>query len=359
MAVLGWSQSQLHSFRSLVLHGSELIELYSFITSGSAYDRNHGPIPRIRRDEHRVRVDGAVSNPLSLSVHDLVTSFPQHEVVCVLQCASNRRHTMRTSLKEVDGIDWGDAALMNCSWRGPRLCDILERAGVARGEQDAHVGFAYEATETQNDCWYGASTELARALDRDNDIIVATERNSVLLSAEHGAPVRIIVPGVAGARSVKWVDHITVQQKESSNYYQNRDYKVLPEHVSNAQEAEGYWDTTPALQDMPVNSVVALPRCGETISAEQDGCIVVRGYAVPGGRDGPVTKVEISVDGQKTWTEATIRGSPSKCPSKGSNPTIFCRTFDKGGNEQAAKPSWNLRGVVYNGYGESRDVTVT
>ena len=156
---------------------------------------------------------------------------------------------------------------------------------------------------------------------------------------------------------------------ESPNYYQNRDYKVLPENVKTADDAEAYWSKVPALQDMPINSVILSPRCGDSLPMNHDGKVVVKGYAVPGGSDGPVTKVEVSVDGQKTWVEAETGDQPGKWSwvlwhvhvkmEKGTGYRIFSRATDRGGNQQVAEPKWNLRGVAYNGYGESRDVTVT
>lgn len=149
--------------------------IISFITGENAYDRNHGSIPRINRDTHCVHIDGEVLQPLSLSVDDLSKSFPQHEVVCTLQCAGNRRHTMRTWLKEVDGLDWGDAAIMNCVWRGPRLSDVLDAAGLRTDTSGGHVQFACHAAETEKDTWYGASIKLDRAMNRDEDVILALE----------------------------------------------------------------------------------------------------------------------------------------------------------------------------------------
>ncbi|TDZ17637.1 Sulfite oxidase [Colletotrichum orbiculare MAFF 240422] len=278
----------------------------SLFSGDNAYDRNHGMIPTIDRDAHRVVVDGEIGKTLCLTVDELATNFAQHEVVCVLQCAGNRRHTMRTLLKEVDGIDWGDAAIMNCSWRGPKLRDILDAAGVAHNPE-AHVAFSCYQSETEKDSWYGASIELERAMDENREIILALERNSKHLSPNHGAPVRVIIPGVAGARSVKWLDRITVQKMESSNFYQKRDYKVLPEEVNNAEEAEAHWDTTPALQDMPVNSVIVHPPSGSSVCRDDDGLVQVAGYAVPGGPDGPITEVGVSVDGGQTWTQADLQ----------------------------------------------------
>lgn len=177
----------------------------------------------------------------------------------------------------------------------------------------------------------------------------------------------MIIPGVAGARSVKWVDRITIQNNESSNYYQTSDYKVLPQHVDSAQEAEKYWHSTPALQDMPINSVIISPGSESTV-ALKDNMIEIAGYAVPGGADGPIMRVEVSIDEGKTWIAADLIGERSKwswCfwkasirPDQDVIRRIYSRAFDQGGNEQAAEPAWNLRGVAYNGYGESRDVTV-
>jgi len=90
---------------------------------------------------------------------------------------------MRTQLKEVEGVDWGNAAVMNCRWKGPRLKDVLIHAGVkdqggdsATSEKEqVHVAFACNAVKVQEDDWYGASVPIERAMKRDADIILALE----------------------------------------------------------------------------------------------------------------------------------------------------------------------------------------
>jgi len=138
---------------------------------------------------------------------------------------------MRTLLKEVQGIDWFDGAVMNCVWKGPRLRDILLRAGVGDdlkehdGSWRGHIAFACYETTCQDDQWYGGSIPLSRAMDIDSDCILALEMNGAPLTPEHGAPVRAICPGILGARSVKWLNRVTAQVAESPNFYQQRDYK--------------------------------------------------------------------------------------------------------------------------------------
>ncbi|KAG9698278.1 ATP synthase alpha subunit vacuolar, partial [Aureobasidium melanogenum] len=291
----------------------------SFLTTKDAYDRNHGDIPEIDASKHHVRVDGAVKDILDLSVSDL-EALPQHTVVSALQCAGIRRHTMRTAIKEVQGIDWFDGAVMNCKWRGPRLKDILEKAQVILSkEEKGHVAFASHAQTCQEDEWYGASIDLGRALDEDKDVILALEMNGEPLSKEHGFPVRVIVPGIAGARSVKWLDRITVQTVESSNYYQQHDYKILPPEAVDSETAEKFWDTTPALQTMPVNSAIAVPEPGSKVERSADGMVLVKGFALPSGDGGEVVKVEVSGDDGKTWVEADIEHDADEINKKDSD----------------------------------------
>ena len=194
--------------------------------------------------------------------------------------------------------------------------------------------------------------------------------NGKPLPIDHGAPVRIVVPGVAGARSVKWLDRITVQGEESHNHYQRRDYKILPPEAADKEIAKEYWDKVPAIQDMPVNSVIASPQTGEKIILEGDGTVEVKGYALPQGSDGPVIRVEVSVDKGNSWQEAELSNDELRgrwswslwravvAIRPGKERTILSRAIDKGGNTQEEYPVWNLRGVGYNGYGESRDLTV-
>lgn len=319
-----------------------------------------------------MKVNGHVHRALELSIEQLRSRYPQQEIISVLQCAGNRRHTMRTLLKEVNGIDWGDGAVMNCKWRGPRLKDVLDDAGInVQNPKGAHVAFACHKTRVQNSDWYGVSIELERALRDSADVLIALEvflprqthfesaygsqMNGKPLPINHGFPVRMIVPGVSGCRSVKWLDEITVQSEESRNPYQRYDYKRLPPEATDKESAKQYWDTTPALQDMPINSSIAEPQNGDTIWLPPSGKIEIKGYALPQADEGPVVKVECSIDGGQTWEAAEIlsgSGLEAKWSwalwkatvrlQKGKNRRILSRATDKGGNVQNGEPvRWN------------------
>ncbi|KAF2096081.1 sulfite oxidase [Rhizodiscina lignyota] len=365
---------------------AELIK--NFITpKGNFYDRNHGPIPHLDGETHTVQVDGAVETPIIITVKELQEKFKSHTVIAALQCAGNRRHTMRTEIKEVQGIDWSDGAVFNAVWRGPRLCDILNHAKIKlppdldwkTNPDAAHVQLACYATETQEDNWYGSSIPLARAMRPEADVILALEMNGEPLTPEHGYPIRTVVPGVAGARSVKWLDRITVSTSQSSNFYQVHDYKVLPPEAVDRESAQKFWHSTPPIEDMPVNSIIAVPSSGEKVELDADSKVEVRGYALPKGEDGPVVRVEVSGDEGETWVDAKLSwGGMDKMEGEGGERLkwawclweahvvvqpgrgrrIWSKATDSRGNVQPQEGQWTLRGVCYNAYGEAKDLEV-
>lgn len=201
--------------------------------------------------------------------------------------------------------------------------------------------------------------------------------NGQTLEPNHGFPVRVVVPGIAGARSVKWLDRITVQLTESANFYQRRDYKILPPEADSREVASKYWHQVPSLQEMPVNSIIAVPQSGTKVATSSDGAVKVKGYALPSGDDGPVVKVEISIDDGISWQEAKLVENKEESEAgvslkwawslweaeikmeKGQKRTILSKATDRRGNTQNPSTKWNLRGVAYNGYGQTKDIEIS
>ncbi|KAK9766613.1 hypothetical protein K7432_004180 [Basidiobolus ranarum] len=324
------------------------------------FKRNHGPIPLIEHDSYTFQVDGIVEKPLIVDLNTLKQNFKKHEVVAVIQCAGNRRDGL-AKVKKVKGVIWGPGTVGNAVWAGARLCDVLRAAGVSMDLSNPivsqlHVSFEAYGKSEEDTC-YGSSIPLEMAINPANDVLLAYEMNGCELTRDHGFPCRVIVPGVIGARSVKYLRKITIQNEESQSFYQKMDYKVLPPYV-NEDNANEWWDKMAALQEMIIQSVICEPCSGQVLPP---GPVTIRGYALCGGGKG-VDRVDVSVDNGQTWLETTKYQAATRSkyyawclwtttvdsiPDGGK---IICRAFDTCGNTQPEFPIWNFRGVMNNSW---------
>ncbi|KAF8638711.1 hypothetical protein AX17_002006 [Amanita inopinata Kibby_2008] len=315
------------------------------------YCRNHGPVREFTDHDFVLTISGDVGRELNLTVPDLKRLFPKVQVVAALQCAGNRRNEMG-AMKPVHGVAWADAVIANCLWGGVRLSDILNHAQV-QTDGHKHVCFASHATACQDDEYYGASIPMDKAMEPNGGVLIVYEMNNEPLSADHGGPLRVVVPGYLGARWVKWVDSISVSTSESSNYYQQRDYKILPSNIESSQAAESLWSKYPSMTALPLNSVIA------SIMRTSDTTILVKGYAVP-GLSGNVAAVEVTIDDGKSWNMARITYQESRWSwtlweveimGAGASGTAYSCAIDTSGQRQQKDAPWNFRGVAYNPWG--------
>ncbi|KAG5341582.1 hypothetical protein C0989_009284 [Termitomyces sp. Mn162] len=313
------------------------------------YCRNHGPVREFDEETYSISIKGAVDKELQYTIPKLQASFPIVQVVAALQCAGNRRNEMG-AIKPVSGVGWDSGVIANCKWGGVRVRDVLAQAGVQPG--NAHVCFASHATLCQDDEYYGASITLEKALDLDSDVLLAFEMNDEPLTAEHGGPVRLIVPGYLGARWVKWLDTIIVSPSESPNFYQQRDYKILPPTVTSKDEAKPLWSKYPSMTSLPLNSVIG------SITITSPTSLYIKGYAVSNLAN--VAGVDVTTDGGKTWHDARITYQEGKwswtiweaeLEGVGESGTVECRARDTKGVVQPKEGIWNLRGVAFNAWG--------
>ena len=191
------------------------------------YVRGHGAVPEIDPAAWRLRVHGLVERELDLSLATLREALSQREVTATLQCAGNRRAGL-VAIRDIPGeAPWGPGATGTATWTGVALADVLALARPMR--EAAHVGFegadvCEEAKPAQR---FGGSIPIDKACRRE--VLLAWAMNGEPLEPVHGAPLRVVVPGYIGARSVKWLERIEVRATPWPGYYQYVVYRLLPE----------------------------------------------------------------------------------------------------------------------------------
>jgi sulfite oxidase len=323
--------------------------------------RSHGAAPQIDAAAFRLQIEGLVERPQSFSVADLRERFPFATTFATLTCAGNRRDEFSAE-KAIAGVQWNAGAIGNAQWGGCRLSDVLKYIGLKAEAKHVWLegmdDIADPATSTSAP--FGGSISLEKALADSNvapGALLATHMQERPLTAEHGAPLRLIVPGYIGARSVKWLHKIVVSDRPSPNRFIARDYKMLYEGTDDEIRRTG-----PVLE-FAVNSAIASPKSGSMVNAAR---ITVRGYALPGGQAGrQIDRVEVSADDGQTWQSAQLspprRGFcwvtwTASLPLKSGANTLAVRAKDTSGETQPERAKWNLKGYQNNGW---HRVTVT
>jgi DMSO/TMAO reductase YedYZ molybdopterin-dependent catalytic subunit len=270
----------------------------SAITPNDAFFvRYHLPdIPQVDATKWRLTVDGDGANGQAELTFDELRKMPAVEVVAVNQCSGNRRGLFQP---HVPGVEWGYGAMGCARWKGARLKDILDKAGLKKEAVeivfDGADGPAIDKTPD-----FIKSIPVSKALEETT--IVAYEMNGQPLPHFNGFPARLVVPGWTGTYWVKHVVSIRAATKPFDGFWMKSAYRiplgkfpVVARFVSQETEAN-----TP-ITEMVVNSVITSHGNGAVVKARKVG---VGGIAWDGGYG--IRTVEVSTDGGKTWFPATL-----------------------------------------------------
>ncbi len=306
------------------------------------YVRSHGDVPPLGAD-HRIIVGDHAWDRAALE-----RNFPARTVAATLQCAGNRRADLQPIAK-TQGDPWGIGAIGNAEWIGVSLVDVLRAAGI--DQAGSFVRFtAADEVKVQGECAsYGVSIPMEKA--HDPDVLIAWAMNGEPLSPHHGAPLRLIVPGYAGVRSIKWLTHIEVAEAPSDAPIQARDYKLFPALIRSADEAD--WSEGLTINSLPVTAAICEPDDGANLAT---GAATLKGYAM--AYDRGVSRVEVSINGGANWSQAVphlnddTRWSWTRWElnvelSPGRH-EIVVRAIDTAGQGQPEHPQqvWNFAGYL-------------
>lgn len=322
----------------------------AFVTTvADFYIRSHGTLPDFNAGTHTVRVTGKVQQSLDLAVDDLKGRFKPKTLTAVMQCAGNRRADMQ-QVERTTGDPWAPGAIGNAEWTGVALTDVLRAAGA---DEHGNLHVAFESldlvvNEGARDAPYGVSIPMTKAMS--GDVLVAWAMNGEPLTREHGAPLRVVVPGYAGVRSAKWLREIRVQGSPSDAFQQAKDYLLFPPDMR--RETQDFARGT-MIYEMPLNSAICEPAAGAGITA---GAVEIKGYAI--ATDRAIARVDLSMDGGRQWRQATIEDHGNSRWSwtlwhvtldipRGEHELVV-RAWDAAGQTQPSQPddTWNFKGYL-------------
>ena len=302
----------------------------------------HDPI-ELGAEGWNLTIGGEVEKPYTLDLAEL-SRLKSYSVVNTLECAGNGRSLHRP---RVPGVQWGKGAVGTARFSGPRLRDVLQRAGIK--STGKHVMFRGGDEIPGNVPPFIRSIPMEKALDADT--LIATHMNGSPLTKNHGFPARSLVPGWIGAASCKWLTEIKVLDKEFAGNFMSPGYR-FPNNPLKPGEAVKPEDTHP-VTGLNVKSIIARPSDGAPAKA---GRLEIHGAAWAGEAD--ITRVEISTDGGATWSNAKLGHEHAryawrlwKFDWKAAKPgdyTVMSRATDSQGRTQPATAAWNPSGYLYN-----------
>jgi len=307
--------------------------------------RTHVYVPKVDVGQWRLAVEGEVGSPVTFTMEEL-RKLPSVELVSVVECAGNGRSF---SNPPVPGLQWSNGSVGNARWRGVRLADVLKRAGIKDSGREVLFNGADVPIGTMQD--FRRSIPVKKALDPNT--LLAYEMNGVILPVKHGFPLRVIAPGWASDSWVKWLTNVTVLDKEFDGFWMKSAYRKPDRPIApgSAMAPEKMVPVT----SLRVKSVIASPLDGAKIRLGET--VAVKGVAWSGDK-GPVTAVDVSIDGGRTWRPAQFGAEKSQFgwrqwaysfrPERESFYNVMARATDASGDTQPLVADWNPSGYGWN-----------
>lgn len=298
-------------------------------------------------EKFRVQIKGRVNAPQVFSIAELKSNFEAVEVVAVNQCSGNSRGFFQP---RVPGGQLGNGAMGNARWKGVRLKDVLEKAGVAAGAKQVTFN-GLDAPLIPQTPDFIKAIDVEQALD--GEVLLAYEMNGEALPWLNGFPLRLVVPGYYGTYWVKHVHEITVIDETFSGYWNNPAYRIPDNSCACVEPGNAPKKTVPIAR-YNVRSFITSVADGAQIKS--DSTAVLRGIAFDGGYG--IREVIVSEDGGRTWREAELGKDLGKYsfrewtipfkPARAGNYELKVKATNRIGQSQPFEPLWNPAGYMRN-----------
>lgn len=279
-----------------------------FLTSPELfYVRNHGAVPQVKDEDipdWEFSVEGLVENPIKITLQQLMTEYEQVTCPITLVCAGNRRKE-QNMVRKSKGFSWGAAGLSTALFTGVMMSEVIKKAKPDRKAKYVCM----EGADLLPNGFYGTSVKLNWVMDENRGFMLSYKMNGEMLRPDHGKPLRVVIPGQIGGRSVKWLKKLIVTEAPSDNWYHIYDNRVLPTMVSpeeSANDPKWWTDERYAIYDLSPNSATCYPQHDEQLClTDAPETYRAKGYAYSGGGR-RITRVEISLDKGTTWRLANV-----------------------------------------------------
>ena len=313
---------------------------YDITPTGLHYLLVHWDIPEVDPQTWHLEVGGVVDRPLSLSLEE-VKSREAVTMPVTMECAGNGRARMTPRPL---GQPWLNEAIGTAEWTGTPLRGVLADAGVR--PEAVELVFTGADAGYQGNLLHEYQRSLTVADATRPEVLLAYEMNGRPLEPQHGAPLRLLVPGWYGMTSVKWLVRIEALTDPFTGYQQAGSYLW--------QENED--DPGTPITRIAPRALMIPPGITEYPARRRflpPGRVTVRGRAWSGRA--PIGRVEVGVDGD--WHDAELeaplgafawRGWSFEWDATPGEHDLSCRASDEAGNAQPLDEPWNVQGLSNN-----------
>ncbi len=309
--------------------------------TGLHYLLIHFDVPSLDTQTHTLKFGSGFGAPFSLSLDD-IRALPQITMPVTLECAGNGRTAVSPRTRS---MPWSYEAVGTSEWTGTLLAPLIERACPNADTVEIVFTGADRGFDKGVEHAFGRSLTLEQIASLD--VLLVHEMNGQPLLPQHGAPLRIIVPGWYGMASVKWLSTIEALNQPYQGLQQVGTYRYR-----NHKDDPG----TP-VTSLRVKSLMEPPGIPDWSTRNRylkAGPVTVAGRAWS-GNGSSISKVEFN-DG-KRWHTAQLTPPAGRfgwtrwvCQWEAvpGEHVLSCRATDSNGDTQPLEPRWDASGFGNN-----------